>query len=88
MLPRTMTRELQQAMARYEEARIRYRQAVLASLRGGPGASSGDVIKEAIRALQVARAEVARLGPPPPPPAAPEPPESLPRRLVRMLLAS
>jgi hypothetical protein len=57
-----MTRERQHAMAQYEEARIRYRQAVLGSLGGS---ANGDAIREAIRALQVARAELARLEPVP-----------------------
>jgi hypothetical protein len=52
-----MTRELQHAMAQYEEARIRYRHAVLASL---DGESSGDAIRQAIQAFQAARAELAR----------------------------
>jgi hypothetical protein len=80
-----MTREHQQAMARYEEARIRYRQAVRASLRGA-GPTSGHGIRDAIRALEQARAELARHQPAPPPPPAPPAPESLPRRLFRRLL--
>ena len=56
-----MTRELQHAMAQYEEARIRYRRAVLASLNGE---SNGDAIREAIRGFQAARAELARRGGP------------------------
>ena len=56
-----MTTELQHAMARYEEARIAYRKAVLASLNGD---SNGDAIREAIKAFQVARAELKRVGGP------------------------
>jgi hypothetical protein len=55
-----MTRELQHAMAQYEEARIRYRQAVLASLNGE--SSGGEAIREAIQAFQGARAELAKHG--------------------------
>ena len=55
-----MTSELQRAMARYEEARIRYQKAVLASLHG---ASNGDAIREAIRAFQAASADLKRLTP-------------------------
>jgi hypothetical protein len=54
-----MTKELQHAMAEYEEARIRYRQAVLASLNG---ASNGEAIRSAIHAFQNARAELGRAG--------------------------
>jgi hypothetical protein len=61
-----MTNELQRAMARCEEARVRYRKAVLASL---DGASNGDVIRQAIREYQRACAELKRLSPPAPPPA-------------------
>jgi hypothetical protein len=46
-----MTTELQRAMAQYEEARIRYQKAVLASLDGG---SSGEAIRQAIVAFQAA----------------------------------
>jgi hypothetical protein len=53
----TMTTELQHAMARYEEARIAYRKAVLASLNGD---SDGDAIREAIKDFQVARAGLKR----------------------------
>jgi hypothetical protein len=53
-----MTSELQRAMARYEEARIRYRKAVLASLHG---ASSGEAIRQAITAFQDASADLKRL---------------------------
>ena len=51
-------------MAQYEEARLRYRCAVLASLNDG---AKGEGIRQAIQAIQAARAEVARHGPPPPP---------------------
>lgn len=54
-----MTKELQRAMAEYEEARIRYRQAVLASLNGE---SSGDAIRSAIQDFQHARAGLASAG--------------------------
>ena len=86
-----MTTELQRAMARYEEARIRYRKAVLASLNG---ASNGQTIREAIKSFQRANADLKRLTAPPPPPravrVAPAPePETVPaaawayvRRLV------
>ncbi|HTP27112.1 MAG TPA: hypothetical protein VMK12_15835 [Anaeromyxobacteraceae bacterium] len=53
-----MTCELQRAMARCEEQRIRYRQAVLASLRG---ISTGEAIRLAIRDFQQASAELERL---------------------------
>ena len=53
-----MTAELQLAMARYEEARIRYRRAVLASL---DGRSNGDAIREAIAACRQTGAELRRL---------------------------
>jgi hypothetical protein len=59
-----MTTELQRAMARYEEARMEYRKAVLASLNG---ASRGDAIRRAIEAFQAAGAEVKRLQAKPPP---------------------
>lgn len=54
-----MTTELQHAMARYEEARIAYRKAVLASLNGE---SNGDAIRDAIKNFQVARAQLKRVG--------------------------
>lgn len=54
-----MTKQLQHAMAEYEEARIRYRQAVLASLNG---ASNGEAIRAAIQDFQRARAELATAG--------------------------
>lgn len=62
-----MTTELQRAMARYEEARIRYRKAVLASLHG---ASNGQSIREAITSFQQASANLKKLTAPPPPPRA------------------
>ena len=67
-----MTNELQRAMARCEEARVRYRKAVLASLAG---ASNGDEIRQSIRDFQRASAELKRLTPAAKPPsaAAPEP---------------
>ena len=64
-----MTTELKQAMVRYEEARIRYRTAVLDSLNGAGG---GDAIRAAIREFQRASAELKRLTPrPQPEPAEP-----------------
>jgi hypothetical protein len=63
-----VTNELKRAMARYEEARVRYRKAVLASL---DGASNGDVIRQAIREVQRASSELKRLAPPTPAPARP-----------------
>ncbi len=65
-----MTNELQRAMARYEEARIRYRKAVLASL---DGASNGDDIRQSIREFQGASAELKRLTRATTPPAAAAP---------------
>lgn len=59
-----MTTELQRAMARYEEARIQYRKAVLASLHG---ASNGDAIRRAIQSFQRANSELKRLTPSEPP---------------------
>ncbi len=52
-----MTPELQRAMVRYEEARIQYRKALLASR---DGACRGAAIREAIRAVQRANAELER----------------------------
>lgn len=86
-----MTTELQRAMARYEEARIEYKKAVLASLGG---ASNGDAIRKAIHSFQRANADLKRLTVSPPEPApAPEmgqreEPESFPvwgfmRRLLK-----
>jgi hypothetical protein len=59
-----MTTELQRAMARYEEARIQYKKAVLASLNG---ASNGDIIRQAIQSFQSANADLKRLTAPPRP---------------------
>ncbi len=53
-----MTPELQRAMARYEEAYLEYRRALLAS-RGH--ACDGAAIRQAIRAFQDARAELKRI---------------------------
>ncbi len=53
-----MTTELQHVMARYEEARIAYKKAVLASLNG---AARGEGIRHAIRDFQQASAELRRL---------------------------
>lgn len=58
-----MTRELQQAMARYEEAHFQYRKALLASMNHE---SDGAAIRLAIHAFQDARAELRRLEQPPP----------------------
>ena len=83
-----MTTELQQAMVRYEEARIRYRTAVLDSLNGAGG---GEAIRAAIREIQAASAELKRLQPrPAPPPAEPaSEPISFPGwSLVRRLLTA
>ena len=82
-----MTTELQQAMVRYEEARIRYRTAVLDSLNGAGG---GDAIRAAIREIQAASAELKRLKPraaPPPEPAS-EPTAFPGWSLVRRLLTA
>jgi len=87
-----MTTELQRAMARYEEARIRYRKAVLASLNG---ASNGETIRDAIRSFQRASVDLKRLTAPPPPPRplrvvaepAPEPLPSAAWRSFRRVLA-
>ncbi len=53
-----MTTELQRAMARYEEARILYKKAVLGSLNG---AANGDAIRRAIQEFQSASAELKRV---------------------------
>ena len=50
-----MTTELQRAMARYEDARIEYKKAVLSSLQGD---ARGDAIRQAIRTFQSASAEL------------------------------
>ncbi len=63
-----MTHEMKRAMARYEEARVRYRKALLSSL---DGASNGDVIRQAIRDIQRASSELKRLAPAAPAPARP-----------------
>jgi hypothetical protein len=81
-----MTTELQRAMARYEEARGRYKKAVLASMQGGSG---GDDIRRAIQEFQVANAELRRVTPtkaPPPPPRAEERPSLTPLEFVWKLL--
>ena len=81
-----MTSELQRAMARYEEARGRYKQSVLASMQG---ASTGDDIRRAIKEFQAANAELRRLRPPKPaapPPRAEERPALTPLDLVWKLL--
>ena len=63
-----MTPELQRAMVRYEEARIQYRKALIASR---DATSHGAAIRDAIREVQRASAELKRCRPPPPaPPAA------------------
>ncbi len=81
-----MTMELQQAMVRYEEARIRYRTAVLDSLNGE---ARGDAIRAAIREIQAATAELKRLQPRPPPPEPASEPVSIPGwSLVRRLLTA
>ena len=71
-----MTTELQRAMARYEEARVEYKKAVLASLGG---ASNGDAIRKAIQSFQRASAELKELTATgraaPTPAAAPERPQ-------------
>jgi hypothetical protein len=78
-----MTRELQQAMAQYEEARIHYRKAVLASLNGD---TNGEAIRTAIQQFQVARAELARQSAPAPAHEAPRHEESGAWGFVRRLL--
>ena len=78
-----MTRELQRAMARYEEARFQYRRAVLASL---DHASDGAAIRLAIRAFQDARAELKRFEAPLPAPA-PEPARARPEAPAAAYLA-
>jgi len=82
-----MTTELQRAMARYEEARIQYKKAVLASLNG---ASNGEAIREAIQKFQKASAELRALRALPEEPAADarNEPSSFPGwQFVRRLLA-
>jgi hypothetical protein len=58
-----MTTELQRAMAQYEEARVQYRKAVLASLGG---ASNGGAIRRAIQDFQGASSALKRLTAAPP----------------------
>ncbi len=53
-----MTTELQHVMARYEDARIQYKKAVLASLNGD---ANGEGIRAAIREFQQASAALRRL---------------------------
>jgi hypothetical protein len=53
-----MTTDLQRTMARYEDARIAYKKAVLASLNER---SRGENIREAIREFQKASADLRRL---------------------------
>jgi hypothetical protein len=65
-----MTAEVQRAMARYEEARIQYKKAVLASLQG---ATNGDAIRQAIHSFQRASADLRRLTAPSPPAREPTP---------------
>src|SRR5512146_2592796 len=58
-----MTTELQRVMARYEEARIAYKKAVLASLNGD---STGESIRQAITRFELAGAELRRITGAPP----------------------
>jgi hypothetical protein len=53
-----MTTELQRVMARYEEARIEYKKAVLSSLNGE---ARGEAIRQAIRDFQEASSELKRI---------------------------
>ena len=53
-----MTTELQRAMARYEDARISYQRTMLASLQGDAG---GEAIRQALRRVQSATADLRRL---------------------------
>ncbi len=62
-----MTTELQRAMARYEDARIAYKKAVLASLSSR---ARGENIRDAIREFQSASTELRRLTGAPPRPRA------------------
>jgi hypothetical protein len=82
-----MTTELQRAMARYEEARGRYKTAVLGSLNGD---SNGDAIRRAIQEFQEASAELRRVSPPaaapPRKPTAEEKPALTPLEFVWKLL--
>jgi hypothetical protein len=70
-----MTTELQRAMARYEEARGRYKTAVLGSLNGD---ANGEAIRRAIHEFQRASAELRKVSPPKPPPAPQKRPEERP----------
>lgn len=72
-----MTTELQRAKARYEEARIAYKRAVLASLNGDAG---GDAIRESIRTFQDASSELRRITGTTPQLARPVPPQIVARR--------
>ncbi len=78
-----MTPELQRAMVRYEEARIQYRKALISS-RGAT--SGGAAIRDAIREVQRASAELQRYRPVPP--AAPAAAQREPREVTswRVLL--
>jgi hypothetical protein len=82
-----MTTELQRAMARYEEARGRYKKAVLGSLSGE---SSGDAIRTAIQEFKAASAELRRVAPrrapQPQPQASEEKPSLTPLEMVWKLL--
>jgi hypothetical protein len=69
-----MTTELQRVMARYEEARIEYKKAVLSSLNGG---ARGEAIRQAIRNFQDASSELRRVT------GAPARPASSPNRAAR-----
>lgn len=70
-----MTTELQRAMARYEDARIAYKKAVLASL---DSRARGENIRDAIREFQNASADLRRLtGAPPRPRAATVQPQAV-----------
>ena len=62
-----MTPELQRAMVRYEEARIQYRKALIAPR---DATSHGAAIRDAIREVQRASAELKRCRPAPPAPTA------------------
>jgi hypothetical protein len=75
-----MTTELQRVMARYEDARIEYKKAVLSSLKGD---SRGEAIRQAIRDFQTASAELKRVTGKPVA-SAPRPPV-VPHRLSRPL---
>jgi hypothetical protein len=70
-----MTSELQRAMARYEEARGRYKKAVLSSFRGR---ANGVAIRRAIQEFKAASAELRKLTPPAPVPPQPQRAEERP----------